>query len=312
MFRTVSRSQVEALLSDSVQIVEVLDADQFRWAHLPGALHVAAGEMTWERVASVLDPARPTIVYSRDHLCDLSPRAACLLDVFGFAEVYHYAGGKADWLAFGLPVEGQAGSFAAQEAAPMPTLRWDYTVGDARVRLGDRWPEEHPGHGHDDEGQRDDDDDEHDHSGHEHHHDGHEQLCSQTGEDSDQALVAVVLGPGELVIGAVDGNALAKRGDDQSILQVMRPVPATVAAGTSMADLLASGDARVVVTTPDGRLLGEVDLDAARHEGNDAGPLPVASPPGGRSGAGDGLNDDLQALLRLHLGPPSRNQEQQP
>ncbi|MGH9124819.1 MAG: rhodanese-like domain-containing protein, partial [Acidimicrobiales bacterium] len=146
MFRTVSRTRVEELLTQPVQIVEVLDAGQFRWAHLPGAVHLAAGEMTAERVASILDPARPTVVYSRDHLCDLSPRAACLLDLYGFSEVYHYAGGKAEWLAFGLPVEGEAGSFASTEAAPMPTLPWDYTVGDARIRLGDRWPEEHPGH----------------------------------------------------------------------------------------------------------------------------------------------------------------------
>ena len=38
----------------------------------------------------------------------MSPRAAWRLESFGFTEVYDYAAGKADWLAWGLPREGQA------------------------------------------------------------------------------------------------------------------------------------------------------------------------------------------------------------
>jgi predicted transcriptional regulator len=38
----------------------------------------------------------------------MSPRAACRLERFGFAEVYDYAGGKMDWLSAGLPYEGEA------------------------------------------------------------------------------------------------------------------------------------------------------------------------------------------------------------
>jgi CBS domain-containing protein len=36
----------------------------------------------------------------------MSPRAAWRLESLGFAEVYDYAAGKADWLAWGLPREG--------------------------------------------------------------------------------------------------------------------------------------------------------------------------------------------------------------
>ncbi len=36
----------------------------------------------------------------------MSPRAACRLEALGFIEVYDYVGGKADWLAHNLPVEG--------------------------------------------------------------------------------------------------------------------------------------------------------------------------------------------------------------
>jgi hypothetical protein len=36
----------------------------------------------------------------------MSPRAACRLDTLGFEHVYDYMAGKADWLARGLPREG--------------------------------------------------------------------------------------------------------------------------------------------------------------------------------------------------------------
>jgi predicted transcriptional regulator len=36
----------------------------------------------------------------------MSPRAACRLERLGFAEVYDYVAGKADWLAHGLPTQG--------------------------------------------------------------------------------------------------------------------------------------------------------------------------------------------------------------
>ena len=51
----------------------------------------------------------------------MSPRAACRLETLGFAEVYDYHAGKADWLAHQLPVEGEradeptAGSLARDD-----------------------------------------------------------------------------------------------------------------------------------------------------------------------------------------------------
>jgi Mg/Co/Ni transporter MgtE len=37
----------------------------------------------------------------------MSPRAACRLETLGFTDVYDYVAGKADWLAHGLPREGE-------------------------------------------------------------------------------------------------------------------------------------------------------------------------------------------------------------
>lgn len=51
----------------------------------------------------------------------MSPRAALRLETLGFEQVYDYVPGKADWLAHGLPSEGQkagqrsAGALARQD-----------------------------------------------------------------------------------------------------------------------------------------------------------------------------------------------------
>jgi CBS-domain-containing membrane protein len=59
----------------------------------------------------------------------LSPRAACRLETLGFAQVVDYVAGKQDWLAHGLPTEG--------EDADKPTAK-DLASDDvATVRMGD-------------------------------------------------------------------------------------------------------------------------------------------------------------------------------
>jgi rhodanese-related sulfurtransferase len=52
----------------------------------------------------------------------MSPRAACRLELLGFTQVYDYVAGKADWLAHGLPTEGeQARSLAPRTSC---AVRW--------------------------------------------------------------------------------------------------------------------------------------------------------------------------------------------
>ncbi len=68
----------------------------------------------------------------------MSPRAACRLEALGFPEVYDYVGGKADWLAHGLPVEGigsvrpRAGDIARDDVA---TVGLGERVESARERI---------------------------------------------------------------------------------------------------------------------------------------------------------------------------------
>lgn len=70
----------------------------------------------------------------------MSPRAAWRLESLGFARVYDYVAGKADWMAAGLPTEGkQAGVPRITEIArpDVPRCRLDERVGQARERVGE-------------------------------------------------------------------------------------------------------------------------------------------------------------------------------
>ncbi len=68
----------------------------------------------------------------------MSPRAAWRLETLGFPEVYWYAGGKADWMASGLPVEGteanvlRIGDHAKRD---VPTCRLDERIADVGERV---------------------------------------------------------------------------------------------------------------------------------------------------------------------------------
>ena len=68
MPQRIERDGVRELLDQGAQVVEVLEVRQYRAAHLPGALHIPAWEMTAERAASELAKDRPVVVYCFDTL----------------------------------------------------------------------------------------------------------------------------------------------------------------------------------------------------------------------------------------------------
>jgi rhodanese-related sulfurtransferase len=67
MFESVNRDRVRQLVEEGAQLVEVLERRQFRLAHLPGAVHIPAWELSRER-AGELDRGRPVVVYCFDTL----------------------------------------------------------------------------------------------------------------------------------------------------------------------------------------------------------------------------------------------------
>ena len=66
----------------------------------------------------------------------MSPRAAWRLESLGFAKVYDYVAGKADWGAAGLPLEGTAGPYAGEHArVDVPTCRLHDRLTDVRLQV---------------------------------------------------------------------------------------------------------------------------------------------------------------------------------
>jgi rhodanese-related sulfurtransferase len=136
--RLMDRQAVFRLVEQELaQLVEVLPRKSYEQAHLPGALHIGLRDLD-EQAPERLDRARPVIVYCADELCDMSPRAAARLEQLGFRQVYDYVPGKADWLAAGLPREGQAASVPlAQDVADRNVLTCtvDQPIDDAADML---------------------------------------------------------------------------------------------------------------------------------------------------------------------------------
>jgi rhodanese-related sulfurtransferase len=60
------RSELQELTGQGAQLVEVLPADDYDWAHLPGAVNLPLKQLDVE--AGQLDRSRPVIVYCHDSL----------------------------------------------------------------------------------------------------------------------------------------------------------------------------------------------------------------------------------------------------
>lgn len=66
----------------------------------------------------------------------MSARAAWRLESIGFAKVYDYTGGKSDWGAFGLPLEGTVGPRTGEYArTDVPTCRLHERLPEVRARV---------------------------------------------------------------------------------------------------------------------------------------------------------------------------------
>ena len=62
----IGRDDLQALTGQDAQLVEVLPADDYDWAHLPGAVSLPLKEL--DARTGQLDRSRPVIVYCHDSL----------------------------------------------------------------------------------------------------------------------------------------------------------------------------------------------------------------------------------------------------
>jgi CBS domain-containing protein len=154
----------------------------------------------------------------------MSPRAAWRLESLGFPQVFEYAAGEADWLAFGLPSEGRdADTFRVGQIArrDVPTCSLHERVSDIRDRV------------------------------------------AATGWDE-----CLVVNDQRVVLGRLRGSALEAPVDTMAEV-VMEPGPTTTRPDEPLTKLVPrlrdTHVARIIVTTPDGRLVGIAERRAAER-----------------------------------------------
>ena len=105
--RRIYRRELRELIErgERLALVEALDADEFRRGHLPGAVNIPRRSV--DELAPRLLPDRdvPVVVYCSSIACAASGEVARRLVEHGYADVRHYAEGKADWIEAELPLE---------------------------------------------------------------------------------------------------------------------------------------------------------------------------------------------------------------
>jgi rhodanese-related sulfurtransferase len=67
MARRIEFDELSRLRDAGAQVVEVLPAEDYRWAHLPGALNIPIKELDADSAAQ-LDRTRDVVVYCHDYL----------------------------------------------------------------------------------------------------------------------------------------------------------------------------------------------------------------------------------------------------
>ena len=87
-------------------LVEALPESYYRDRHLPGALNIPHDQVDALAPALLSDKAAEIIVYCANSPCKNSGLAADRLAGLGYTNVRDYDGGKEDWMAAGLPMEG--------------------------------------------------------------------------------------------------------------------------------------------------------------------------------------------------------------
>jgi rhodanese-related sulfurtransferase len=91
---------------DEFVLVDALSPISYAMAHLPGAINMTPLFMDERARRRIPDVETEVVVYCADSGCDSSVEVANRLIELGYRKVRHYAGGKRDWVAAGLPLEG--------------------------------------------------------------------------------------------------------------------------------------------------------------------------------------------------------------
>ena len=117
-----------------------------------------------------------------------------------------------------------------------------------------------------------------------------------------------------LAVGEVDAETLEGHDDDEKLLEVMDPVPTTVRPSVTVAAAAEGGGGRQLVTTSDGRLVGQAFVEAHDHdhvdeEAFDRELTSVMAAVEERFGDREPSETELRAFLRERLVAEGRSAE---
>jgi rhodanese-related sulfurtransferase len=91
---------------EELVLVDALGPLSYAAAHLPGAINIPPERVDAVAGRRIPDLEAQVIVYCANPSCESSVQVAARLVELGYRNVSHYAGGKDDWRAAGLPLEG--------------------------------------------------------------------------------------------------------------------------------------------------------------------------------------------------------------
>ena len=87
-------------------LIDALAPMTYAMSHLPGAINITPDWIDDRARRRIPDLDTEIVVYCADAGCDSSTIVANRLIELGYRNVRHYAEGKRDWIAAGLPVAG--------------------------------------------------------------------------------------------------------------------------------------------------------------------------------------------------------------
>lgn len=105
---TLTELQARIAANPELVLVEALPEQYYRHSHLPDAINIPHDEV--DALAPALLPEKDAeiVVYCASGPCRNSGLATARLTALGYTNVADYHEGKAEWIAAGLPVQGES------------------------------------------------------------------------------------------------------------------------------------------------------------------------------------------------------------
>jgi rhodanese-related sulfurtransferase len=108
LMREITRDELLAKIrgGDEFVLVDALAPMSYAASHLPGAINLPPAWVAERAATKIPDRDAEIVVYCSGATCESSVLATERLAALGYLNLRHYVGGKEDWVAAGLPLEG--------------------------------------------------------------------------------------------------------------------------------------------------------------------------------------------------------------